>query len=333
MALDPSIAEQQLWKRRSSAAARRCARASGEPRRVLGGGFALACLLLALAAPPWEAHDRRRRVVLSCALALAVAGRVHFSVGPGYTVPTQLALRPARVRAPPGAAGAAARAWSSRCAQLPDVARGRLPLSRLALTPANSWFAIGPAAVLAGAGVARRRRRGALGRCGDGRRADRARRRRCRRCATRSTTSSTSARCSATAWLYAVDVALDARSACSPRWRCRRAPVGRARPAAARRRPRRLRARARGAAAEPRRAQRRLPRHGARARRRRRGRRRLHRASTAATSSTWPSRSAAHSGSRPSGCATSSSARCCTTWARSPIPKDDHQQAGPARRG
>ena len=150
MALDPSIAEQQQLE---AALERRHAPLSARERRaeaVLGGGFVLACLLLALVAPPWDGTVQPA-VVLSCVLALAAASRVHFSVGPGYTVPTELALVPLAFALPP-ALLAPCTAAVLALAQLPDVARGRLPLSRLALTPANSWFAIGPAAVLAGVG-------------------------------------------------------------------------------------------------------------------------------------------------------------------------------------
>jgi putative nucleotidyltransferase with HDIG domain len=150
MALDPSLEEQQLVE---AALERRFTPLRARERRaetVLGGGIVLACALLALAAPPRGAAIDPA-AVLCCALALAVAVRVHFVVGPGYTVPTQLAFIPLAFAVPPALLVPVVAAVFA-AVQLPDVLRGRLPLSRLALTPGNTWFAIGPASVLAAAG-------------------------------------------------------------------------------------------------------------------------------------------------------------------------------------
>ena len=150
MPLDPSIEEQQLVE---AALQRRFTPLHARERwaeMLLGGGFVLACALLALAAPPWDvAIDPA--AALWCVLALAVAVRVHFVVGPGYTVPTQLAFIPLAFAIPP-ALLAPAVASVFVAVQLADVFRGRLPLSRVALAPGNAWFAIGPAAILAAAG-------------------------------------------------------------------------------------------------------------------------------------------------------------------------------------
>ena len=150
MALDPSIEEQQLVE---AALQRRFTPLHARERwaeTLLGGGFVLACALLALAAPPWDvAIDPA--AALWCVLALAVAVRVHFVVGPGYTVPTQLAFIPLAFAIRP-ALLAPAVASVFVAVQLADVFRGRLPLSRVALAPGNTWFAVGPAAVLAAAG-------------------------------------------------------------------------------------------------------------------------------------------------------------------------------------
>jgi HD-GYP domain-containing protein (c-di-GMP phosphodiesterase class II) len=147
MALDPSFEEQQLVE---AALERRGTPLRAHERRaelLLGGGFALACILLLLAAPPWQAA-LDPAAALCCMVALAVAVRVHFVVGPGYTVPTQLAFIPLAFAAPPALLAPAAAAVFV-AAQLVDVIRGRLPVSRLALVPSNTWFALGPAAVLA----------------------------------------------------------------------------------------------------------------------------------------------------------------------------------------
>jgi HD-GYP domain-containing protein (c-di-GMP phosphodiesterase class II) len=151
MALDPSFEEQQLveaaFERRGTPLRARERRAEA----LLGGGFAVACFLLVLAAPPWDATIAPAAALFS-ALALAVAVRVHFVVGPGYTVPTQLAFIPLAFALPPALLAPAA-ACIFVAAQLVDVVRGRLALSRLGLVPGNTWFALGPAAVLATAGT------------------------------------------------------------------------------------------------------------------------------------------------------------------------------------
>jgi HD-GYP domain-containing protein (c-di-GMP phosphodiesterase class II) len=150
MALDPSVAEQAQVE---AALHRRLEPLRARERRAetaLGGAFVLACALLVLAAPPWHAAIEPA-TVLACAGALAIASRVHFAVGPGYTVPTQLAFVPLAFALPPALLAPAAAAVFA-AVQLLDVARGSLPLSRVALVPGNTWFAMGPAAVLAAAG-------------------------------------------------------------------------------------------------------------------------------------------------------------------------------------
>jgi putative nucleotidyltransferase with HDIG domain len=150
MALEPTVEEQQLVE---AALARRFTPLRAQERRaetLLGVGYVLACAALAVAAPPADAAIDPA-ALLCCALALAVAARVHFITGPGYTVPTQLAFVPLAFAIPP-ALLAPAVACVLAAAQFADVIRGRLPLSRLALVPGNTWFALGPAVVLAAAG-------------------------------------------------------------------------------------------------------------------------------------------------------------------------------------
>jgi HD-GYP domain-containing protein (c-di-GMP phosphodiesterase class II) len=150
LALDPTLEEQQLVE---AAVQRRRIPLRARERRaeaVLGGGFVLACVFLVFVAPPWHAAVDPA-AALCCALALAVAVRVQFAVGPGYTVPTQLAFIPLAFAVPPGLL-APATACVFAASQMADVVRGRLPLSRIALVPGNTWFALGPAAVLAAAG-------------------------------------------------------------------------------------------------------------------------------------------------------------------------------------
>jgi putative nucleotidyltransferase with HDIG domain len=150
MALQPTVEEQRLME---AALERRFTPLRARERRaetLLGVGFALACAGLAVAAPPAVAAIDVA-AALCCALALAVAAHVHFIVGPGYTVPTQLAFIPLAFAVPP-ALLAPTVACVLAAAQLADVVRGRVPLGRLALVPGNTWFALGPAVVLAAAG-------------------------------------------------------------------------------------------------------------------------------------------------------------------------------------
>src|SRR5215207_3937308 len=128
MALDPSLQEQQLVE---AALKRRFTPLHARERRaeaLLGGGFALACALVALAAPPWDAAIDPAAALFS-ALTLAVAARVHFIVGPGYTVPTQLAFIPLAFAIAPALLAPAVASFFA-AVQLADVLRGRLPSGR-----------------------------------------------------------------------------------------------------------------------------------------------------------------------------------------------------------
>ena len=150
-ALEPTLEEQ----RRVEAATQRRA-APLETRElvaevVLGGGFLAACVALFAAVPP-NLAELHLEALAACALTLAVAVRVRFVVGAGYTVPTQLAFVPLLFVAPP-ALVAPLVALVLAAGQLPAVLGGRLPAGRLLLAAANAWFSIGPAIVLALAGT------------------------------------------------------------------------------------------------------------------------------------------------------------------------------------
>ena len=150
MALDPTLEEQYLVE---AALERRLSPLRARERNaetLLGGCFALACAVLVVAAPPWDAAIDPA-AALSCVLVLAVAVRVHFIVGPGYTVPTQLAFIPLAFAIPPALLPPVVVSVFA-AVQIVDVARGRMPLGRLALVPGNTWFAVAPATVLAAAG-------------------------------------------------------------------------------------------------------------------------------------------------------------------------------------
>jgi putative nucleotidyltransferase with HDIG domain len=121
------------------------------PRRgelVVGGGFLLAALALALLA------GVGRVSLLSAALyvlAIAVAGNVRFDVGAGFTVPTQAIFVPMLFALPPSLVPLLV-ALALALGMTPRIARREVSPSWLLTALGNSWFAIGPAVVLVLAG-------------------------------------------------------------------------------------------------------------------------------------------------------------------------------------
>jgi putative nucleotidyltransferase with HDIG domain len=85
-------------------------------------------------------------------VALAVATSMRFEVGAGYMTPIALVLVPMLFALPPAAVPALTVA-ATALGMLVDGLRGRVGLSRLLVVPANCWFVLGPAAVLAVAGA------------------------------------------------------------------------------------------------------------------------------------------------------------------------------------
>jgi putative nucleotidyltransferase with HDIG domain len=90
-------------------------------------------------------------LALALVAALAVVSRIEFDVGTGYTVPAQLVFVPMLFLLPPALVPPAVVA-AFVLAQVPDVLRHRRPASRMFLSLGDSWFAVGPAAVLILAG-------------------------------------------------------------------------------------------------------------------------------------------------------------------------------------
>jgi putative nucleotidyltransferase with HDIG domain len=79
---------------------------------------------------------------------MALAMNVRFDVGPGYTVPTQLAFVGLLFAAPPAIVPPIAAA-ALVAGTLPQVLRGRMRPTRLLSVIPNAWFAIGAALVVA----------------------------------------------------------------------------------------------------------------------------------------------------------------------------------------
>ncbi len=113
---------------------------------VIGGGFVLACVVLALVVPqdnPFEAAP-----ALVAVVGLALASRIRFPVHEGFTVPIVLVFVPVLFLIPlPFVAPLTALGLALGAA--PDVLRRKAPPSRLLFAAANSWFSVGPVVVLA----------------------------------------------------------------------------------------------------------------------------------------------------------------------------------------
>jgi HD-GYP domain-containing protein (c-di-GMP phosphodiesterase class II) len=86
--------------------------------------------------------------VLAYVPLYAVACRIRFYVGAGYTIPTQLVLVPMLFAFPPGLVPLLV-VVGATLGRLPDVLTGRTHPDRLLLGPANAWHSFGPAVVFA----------------------------------------------------------------------------------------------------------------------------------------------------------------------------------------
>ena len=145
MSIEPSLEEQELLEetlRRPG---------SGMTRREILAGVLSATGFLAAVAGVWAIQDPDSFSIVPgivCLLVLALSMRVHFDTPLGYTVPTQLAFVPL-VFAAPLAIVPIAVVVAFAVAMAPEIATGKLRASRLLFAVSNSWFSIGPVAVLA----------------------------------------------------------------------------------------------------------------------------------------------------------------------------------------
>ena len=115
-------------------------------------GFAVALVAVVLALPlVFDAPAPSGSVVLGLVVAMALVSRVEFDVGAGFASPLQLVLVPALFVVHPAWAPFAV-ASGLVLGRLPDVMRARNP-DRLLVAIGNSWFAVGPAIVLAAGDV------------------------------------------------------------------------------------------------------------------------------------------------------------------------------------
>ena len=120
-------------------------------RHVVGSlsvGFALACAALLTFLPEGEGRSQDPWTLALLVVVFALVSRVEFEIGSGYAVPDMLAFVPMLFLAPlPLVPVLVAGAFV--LSALPDVMRGRLHPDRLLGCLGDSWFAIGPAIVLA----------------------------------------------------------------------------------------------------------------------------------------------------------------------------------------
>ena len=113
---------------------------------IAGGLMLLAVLGIALAFDSPRDFDAGAAIVL--VLALAIASRVRFAIGPGFTTPVQLIFVPMLLLLPPAVVPLGVVAGYV-LAKLPDVLAGKVHPDRLLPSVADAWFTVGPALVLA----------------------------------------------------------------------------------------------------------------------------------------------------------------------------------------
>jgi putative nucleotidyltransferase with HDIG domain len=129
---------------------------ASERERMLGGerrgelvvsvGFMLAAVALALLA----GGDASVSLPVAALYVVSVAavGHVRFDIGAGFTVPTQAVFVPMLFVLPVALVPLFV-ALGLALGMVPEILRGKVPVSRMLTVPGNSWFAWGPALVLA----------------------------------------------------------------------------------------------------------------------------------------------------------------------------------------
>ena len=113
--------------------------------------FLATAVAMAVLVPPERAFDAPLAVALVAAYALLA--RVRFPIGYGFTIPTQIVLVPMLFLVPIGSVPLLVAA-SMVLASLPEYLRGDRHPSRVLAAVGNAWHSVGPAAVLAAAGIA-----------------------------------------------------------------------------------------------------------------------------------------------------------------------------------
>ncbi|MDQ4041263.1 MAG: HD-GYP domain-containing protein, partial [Actinomycetota bacterium] len=117
---------------------------------LVGGAFLACALAIALLLDGGRALDPGVAVALTAVFALA--SRIEFDVGGGYTVPTELVLVPMLFLLPPELVPLLVAAGFLG-GKVPDFLAGRTNVGRAWISLGDSWHALGPALVFAVAGV------------------------------------------------------------------------------------------------------------------------------------------------------------------------------------
>src|SRR5579884_3728281 len=149
MSLHPNLEEQEALAETFHRIAARMSARELVAELVVGIGFVAAVLALLLLRPP---HGFDLAPALLCFVVLLAATCVCIDTPFGFTVPTQLAFVPL-VFAMPLSLVPIAVAGALSVSRLRAVLRHEVPASRLLKAPGNAWFALGPVAVFALAGV------------------------------------------------------------------------------------------------------------------------------------------------------------------------------------
>jgi HD-GYP domain-containing protein (c-di-GMP phosphodiesterase class II) len=145
-AFDRTQATPQLLEESRERQGRRLAPREWFVEAAMGGTFVAAAVGLLIAAPSGRNFDWP--VAVMAVVILAIASRVTFEVGSTYTVPLQLVLVPMFFVLPPQAVPLCVAAGLA-LGKLPEMLSGERPVSRLPMALGDSWFAVGPALVLA----------------------------------------------------------------------------------------------------------------------------------------------------------------------------------------
>ena len=117
---------------------------------IAGGLFLAVAIALPLAFPPEQSADALTALVL--VLLYAAVVRIRFEIGSGYASPHMLVFVPMLFLLPPALVPLLV-AGARIAAALPDVVRGKRHPERVLLGLGDSWYSVGPALVLAIAGV------------------------------------------------------------------------------------------------------------------------------------------------------------------------------------
>jgi putative nucleotidyltransferase with HDIG domain len=145
MLLQPTVGDESLLAETLERDTKALTRRERTTEMLVTAAFFAAVAGLFAVRPP---HGFDVLPAVLCVLVLGVATRVQFHIASGFTVPTQLGFVPLLFVVPVAVAPLAV-AVALALARLPEVLRRQAAPGRLVHAFGNSWFAIGPAVVLA----------------------------------------------------------------------------------------------------------------------------------------------------------------------------------------